>query len=141
MHAWGKGPLLLVTLLVGADSKTAPGKGPRKKIACMPAYPEGSWGECSLNACLPWPPCLTPTEMQLGHPSQAEQCWEILRPFWAGLALGFLPTAACLLHGWVGLPRQADIRAGSPCPLFDPLGQSEIPSWRTASGALAQSLP
>lgn len=37
MYVWGKGPLLLVTLLVGADSKTAPGKGPGKKTACMPA--------------------------------------------------------------------------------------------------------
>lgn len=43
MYVWGKGPLLLVTLLVGADSKTAPGKGPGKKTACVPAYPEGSW--------------------------------------------------------------------------------------------------
>lgn len=67
MYVWGKGPLLLVTLLVGADSKTAPREGSWEKdslYACLPAYPEGSWGGYSLNACLPWSPCLAPTEMQ-----------------------------------------------------------------------------
>lgn len=31
----GGGPTALVTLLVGADSKRAPGKGPGKNAACL----------------------------------------------------------------------------------------------------------
>lgn len=89
MYVWGKGPRLLVTLLVGADSKTAPGKDPGKSAVCMPA--------CSGHHVQ------LPQRCSHDTPSPAEQCWEILRPLWARLALGFLPTAACL-HHWLGGP-------------------------------------
>lgn len=97
---------------------------------------EGSWEEHCLHACmLACLPALTTTSGSQREtaliPSQAEQCLEILRPLWAGLALGFLPTAACLHCGWVGLSGQEDVRAGSPCPLCDPLGQldTKLEGW------------
>lgn len=101
----GEGPLLLVTLLAGVDSETAPGKDPGKNavVFCLPALATMSGSH---------------RETQSSRPSQAEQCRDVLRPLQAGLALGFLPTVACLLRGWVGLSRREDIRAGSPCPFF-----------------------